>query len=122
MTAGGITTGTLERTTFPNGLTVLSEHMPGVRSVAFGAWVRSASLHERPEVMGVSHLLEHMVFKGTATRSAKERNSLVERGRFRNQRMVVKDGDRGVLGETTRRHRVCSGCVESEYRRRPSGT
>ena len=72
MTAGGITTGTLERTTFPNGLTVLSEHMPGVRSVAFGAWVRSASLHERPEVMGVSHLLEHMVFKGTPTRSAKD--------------------------------------------------
>src|SRR3954466_7885345 len=72
MTAGGITTGTLERTTFPNGLTVLSEHMPGVRSVAFGAWVRSASLHERPEVLGVSHLLEHMVFKGTPTRSAKD--------------------------------------------------
>src|SRR3954469_5546463 len=71
MTAGGITTG-LDRTTFPNGLTVLSEHMPGVRSVAFGAWVRSASLHERPEVMGVSHLLEHMVFKGTATRSARD--------------------------------------------------
>src|SRR3954470_18787163 len=72
MTAGGITTGTLERTTFPNGLTVLSEHMPGVRSVAFGAWVRSASLHEKPDVMGVSHLLEHMVFKGTAQRSAKD--------------------------------------------------
>jgi predicted Zn-dependent peptidase len=72
MTASGITTGTLDRTTFPNGLTVLSEHMPGVRSVAFGAWVRSASLHERPEVMGVSHLLEHMVFKGTPTRSAKD--------------------------------------------------
>src|SRR5947208_2451939 len=72
MTAGGITTGTLDRTTFPNGLTVLSEHMPGVRSVAFGAWVRSASLHEQPEVMGVSHLLEHMVFKGSARRSAKD--------------------------------------------------
>src|SRR3982750_4104176 len=71
MAAGGVTTG-LERTTFPNGLTVLSEHMPGVRSVAFGAWVRSASLHERPEVLGVSHLLEHMVFKGTPTRSAKD--------------------------------------------------
>jgi predicted Zn-dependent peptidase len=72
MTAGGITSGTLERTTFPNGLTVLSEHMPGVRSVAFGAWVRSASLHEQPGLMGVSHLLEHMVFKGTPTRSAKD--------------------------------------------------
>jgi predicted Zn-dependent peptidase len=56
----------------PNGLTVLSEHMPGVRSVAFGAWVRAASLHEAREQMGVSHLLEHMVFKGTAKRSAKD--------------------------------------------------
>jgi predicted Zn-dependent peptidase len=62
----------LRRTTFPNGLTVLSEYMPGVRSVAFGAWVRAASLHERRERMGVSHLLEHMVFKGTARRSAKD--------------------------------------------------
>lgn len=72
MIAGGATGGNLERTTFPNGLTVLSEHMPGVRSIAFGAWVRSASLHESREVMGVSHLLEHMVFKGTPTRSAKD--------------------------------------------------
>jgi predicted Zn-dependent peptidase len=46
--------------------------MPGVRSVAFGAWIRAASLHERREKMGVSHLLEHMVFKGTARRSAKQ--------------------------------------------------
>jgi predicted Zn-dependent peptidase len=62
----------LRRTTFPNGLTVLSEYMPGVRSVAFGAWVRAASLHERRERMGVSHLLEHMVFKGTRRRSARD--------------------------------------------------
>ncbi|MGE5731481.1 MAG: M16 family metallopeptidase [Gemmatimonas sp.] len=62
----------LRRTVLPNGLTVLSEHMPGVRSVAFGAWVRAASLHEPRERMGVSHLLEHMVFKGTERRSAHE--------------------------------------------------
>src|SRR5262245_2484416 len=62
----------LRRTVLPNGLTVLSEHMPGVRSVSFGAWVRAASLHESRERMGVSHLLEHMVFKGTARRSAHE--------------------------------------------------
>jgi predicted Zn-dependent peptidase len=62
----------LRRTTLPNGLTVLSEYMPGVRSVAFGAWVRAASLHEPRERMGVSHLLEHMVFKGTRRRSARE--------------------------------------------------
>jgi predicted Zn-dependent peptidase len=60
------------RTVLPNGLTVLSERMPGVRSVAFGAWVRAASLHEPRELMGVSHLLEHMVFKGTARRTAKQ--------------------------------------------------
>jgi len=46
--------------------------MPGVRSVSFGAWVRAASLHERREKMGVSHLLEHMVFKGTERRTAHE--------------------------------------------------
>lgn len=62
----------LKRTVMPNGLTVLSEYMPGVRSVAFGAWVRSASLHEPRDRMGVSHLLEHMVFKGTPTRTAKD--------------------------------------------------
>ena len=62
----------LRRSTLPNGLTVLSETMPGVRSVSFGAWVRSASIHEVRERMGVSHMLEHMVFKGTRTRSAKD--------------------------------------------------
>ena len=62
----------LRRTTLPNGLTVLSETMPGVRSVAFGAWVRSASIHETRERMGVSHMLEHMVFKGTRNRSARD--------------------------------------------------
>jgi len=46
--------------------------MPGVRSVAFAAWVRAASLHEPRERMGVSHLLEHMVFKGTQRRTAHE--------------------------------------------------
>jgi len=62
----------LRRTVLANGLTVLSEYMPGVRSVALGAWVRAASLHESPDKMGVSHMLEHMVFKGTRRRSAKE--------------------------------------------------
>jgi predicted Zn-dependent peptidase len=69
----------LRVTTLDNGLTVLSERMPGVRSVALGAWVRAASVHETPERMGVSHLLEHMVFKGTASRSAKEIAMSLER-------------------------------------------
>jgi predicted Zn-dependent peptidase len=62
----------LRSTELSNGLTVLSEHMPGVRSVAFGAWVRAASVHESRDRMGVSHLLEHMVFKGTQKRSSRE--------------------------------------------------
>lgn len=62
----------IKRTDLPNGLTVLSETVPGVRSVAFGAWVKAATVHESAAQMGVSHMLEHMVFKGTETRSAQE--------------------------------------------------
>ncbi|MGI9140125.1 MAG: M16 family metallopeptidase [Gemmatimonadaceae bacterium] len=62
----------VRRTVLPNGLTVLSEHMPWVRSVALGTWVKSASIHEPPDKMGVSHLLEHAVFKATPTRSARD--------------------------------------------------
>lgn len=60
------------RTDAPNGLVVLTEAMPGLRSAAAGIWVRTASAHETPDKMGVSHLLEHMVFKGTERRSAQE--------------------------------------------------
>lgn len=62
----------LYQTTAENGVTVLSELLPGVRSVAVGVWVRSASAHEARAQMGVSHLLEHMVFKGTERRTARE--------------------------------------------------
>ena len=62
----------LFRSTAPNGVTVLSEFLPGLRSVALGMWVRSASAHEPRREMGVAHLLEHMVFKGTARRSARQ--------------------------------------------------
>ena len=62
----------LRRSTFANGLTVVSEYMPHIRSVALGAWVRSASVHEVREHMGVSHMLEHLVFKGSRRRTAHE--------------------------------------------------
>jgi predicted Zn-dependent peptidase len=58
------------RTVAPNGVTVLSERLPGLRSVALGIWVRSASVNERRQIMGAAHLLEHMVFKGTERRTA----------------------------------------------------
>ncbi len=69
--ASGPATG-LRRTVCDNGLTVLSEFLPGVRSVALGAWVRSASIHESRDEMGVSHFLEHLVFKGTRTMGPQE--------------------------------------------------
>jgi predicted Zn-dependent peptidase len=56
--------------TLDNGLTLITEQMPSVRSVAVGVWVKRGSRHERPEVSGISHFIEHMVFKGTKTRSA----------------------------------------------------
>ena len=68
----------VERSVLPNGLTVVSERVPGVRSVAIGAWVRSASLHEMLPDMGVSHMLEHLCFKGTERRTAKEIASSLE--------------------------------------------
>ena len=60
----------VQQTTAANGVVVLSERVPSVRSAAVGIWVRTASVHEPRPKMGVSHLLEHMVFKGTERRSA----------------------------------------------------
>ncbi len=71
----------LYRSTASNGLVVLSETLPGVRSAAVGLWVRTASAHEVAGEMGISHLLEHMVFKGTERRGARELAlALEERG------------------------------------------
>ena len=62
----------IHRTRLPNGPTVLTERMDSVRSVAVGLWVRQGRVHEDAEEGGVSHLLEHMVFKGTQRRSARD--------------------------------------------------
>ncbi|MGQ0765440.1 MAG: M16 family metallopeptidase [Gemmatimonadota bacterium] len=75
----GPETNGIQRTTFPNGLTIVSEFMPSVRSVALGAWVRSASVHEPRSLMGVSHMLEHLVFKGTKHRNARDLALALER-------------------------------------------
>jgi predicted Zn-dependent peptidase len=55
-----------------NGLRVVLENIPTVRSVAIGIWIGTGSRNETPEINGVSHFLEHMFFKGTKTRTAKE--------------------------------------------------
>jgi predicted Zn-dependent peptidase len=62
--------GLISRTTLPGGLRVVSEAMPGVRSASVGVWVPVGSRDESPSLAGTSHFLEHLLFKGTATRSA----------------------------------------------------
>jgi predicted Zn-dependent peptidase len=62
----------IRKTILPNGLMVLTERMPHLRSVSMGAWVGSGSRDESAEVNGISHFVEHMVFKGTTTRSAQQ--------------------------------------------------
>lgn len=57
-------------TRLPNGLTVVTEHMPRVATASFGAYVAAGTRHEDAAENGVSHFLEHMAFKGTARRSA----------------------------------------------------
>ena len=60
----------IRRTVLPGGLRVVTEQVPGVRSAAVGVWVGVGSRDEAPALSGTSHFLEHLLFKGTATRSA----------------------------------------------------
>jgi predicted Zn-dependent peptidase len=62
---------TLEISKLSNGLTVVSDPMPGLESAAVGIWVNTGSRNEEQRQMGISHMLEHMAFKGTASRSAR---------------------------------------------------
>src|SRR5688500_18096203 len=62
----------VKSTKLPNGIAVLTEHMPGLRSVTAGIWVRRGSRHESPELNGICHFIEHSVFKGTRNRSARD--------------------------------------------------
>lgn len=60
------------RSDLPGGPLVLSEEVPGLRSVAVGIWVARGASHDPAEQMGAAHMLEHMIFKGTEGRSARE--------------------------------------------------
>ncbi|MBI1355121.1 MAG: insulinase family protein [Acidobacteria bacterium] len=62
----------VRKTTLSNGLRIVSEEMPHVRSVAVGIWVGQGSRHEHEQDHGLTHFAEHMVFKGTEERSAED--------------------------------------------------
>ncbi len=63
---------TIHRTEYTSGLRVVTERMPGVRSVSLGVWVLAGSRDEAPAISGSSHFLEHLLFKGTKSRSAQD--------------------------------------------------
>jgi len=71
-------TNSYRKTVMKNGLRVLSERMPSIRSISLGVWIDVGSRYETPSQNGVSHLIEHMMFKGTKRRSAKQVASSLE--------------------------------------------
>ena len=60
----------VNKTVLPNGMKVVTENIPGVKSITAGFWVKTGSRHESNELAGVTHFLEHMLFKGTENRSS----------------------------------------------------
>ncbi|HKS98077.1 MAG TPA: pitrilysin family protein [Rugosimonospora sp.] len=70
--------GTVRRTVLPSGLRILTESVPATRSVSFGVWVGVGSRDEAPGLSGVSHFLEHLLFKGTRRRTALDISAEIE--------------------------------------------
>lgn len=69
----------IEQTTLPNGLRIVSEYRRSVETVSVGVWVNVGSRYESPELNGITHFLEHMLFKGTERRSARDIAYEIER-------------------------------------------
>jgi predicted Zn-dependent peptidase len=88
------TTSTMQKEILPNGLVILTEPMEHVHSVSVGIWLRSGSRREPAEINGISHFIEHMVFKGTERRTAED---------------IAREIDRlgGMLDAFTSKEMVC---------------
>ena len=88
------TTSTVQKEILPNGLVILTEPMEHVHSVSVGIWLRSGSRREPAEINGISHFIEHMVFKGTHRRTAED---------------IAREIDRlgGMLDAFTSKEMVC---------------
>jgi predicted Zn-dependent peptidase len=88
------TTSTMQKEILPNGLVILTEPMEHVHSVSVGIWLRSGSRREPAEINGISHFIEHMVFKGTQRRTAED---------------IAREIDRlgGMLDAFTSKEMVC---------------
>jgi predicted Zn-dependent peptidase len=88
------TASTVQKEILPNGLVILTEPMEHVHSVSVGIWLRSGSRREPAEINGISHFIEHMVFKGTQRRTAED---------------IAREIDRlgGMLDAFTSKEMVC---------------
>ncbi len=75
-----VKTSLYQKSTLPTGIRLVTEKIPSVRSAALGIWVTVGSRHESEQLNGISHFIEHMAFKGTASHSAMEIAKTIERG------------------------------------------
>ena len=71
----------VKKTVLSNGLAIVTDELNTVETVSFGVWVKVGSRYESKSLNGVSHFLEHMAFKGTDRRSAREIAEEIESGR-----------------------------------------
>ena len=78
-------------TTLPNGLRIITQNMPSVRSVAIGAWVDTGSRDEEPIEAGTSHFLEHLLFKGSERLSARAISEAFDAVGARNNAFTSKE-------------------------------
>ncbi|MBU1912355.1 MAG: insulinase family protein [Candidatus Omnitrophica bacterium] len=67
-----------KKTEFNNSLTLVTNHMPGMESLAVGIWIRTGSRNENEKISGISHFLEHMLFKGTPSRDCRKLKEEIE--------------------------------------------
>lgn len=87
----------IQKTTLPNGVRILTERMDHVGSASIGLWCRTGSSDELPHEAGITHLIEHMLFKGTPTRTAKQIAEEIE-------------GRGGILNAFTDKQTTCYYC------------
>lgn len=87
----------IKKTVLPNGVRVLTENLPHVGSAAIGIWCTTGSTHETPSEAGITHFIEHMLFKGTAKRNSQQIAEEIE-------------GRGGMLNAFTDKERTCYYC------------
>lgn len=78
MSPSTLTARDVSRTALPNGIRVITENMPHVRSISIGVWIGTGARRESTVQNGISHFIEHMLFKGTANRSAEDIAKVVD--------------------------------------------